>query len=265
MNVDVQMNEAETTVEAAERAAALRRWRSRGVEVLPGETAEETVRRHWPNARVENGRMRVDSADEVGIVEHEVDAKPDDSLEPDPFWEKMGERGEGALRLFEAGLKKKAYRYADCMTRAEKAPCSSFPKQHKFYKSYHCMNRFCKYDGPLHKARLRAAYQPGLVKFLRDSPVPSGYLLSRMNYSKRCHGELPLADEIQAFNEAVGRALGKAVRSDLLRWSSRDATRKVLVWENARNRRGKNGSPKDSLPVQIEVGEALKRRKVTFA
>ena len=198
------------------------------------------------------------------FVEHEIDVEPEEDLEPDPFWEKMGERGDGARQLFEAGLKKKSFRYADCMTRAEKMPCSSFPKQHKFYKHYHCMNRFCKYDGPLHGARLRAAYEPALVRFFRDIPVPPGYTLSRLNLTKRCHAEVPTAEEIQKFNEAVGRGLGKAVRGILTRWASQDATRKVLAWKQARNRPGQDGQPGDRLPVQVEVGEALKRRKVTY-
>jgi len=199
------------------------------------------------------------------FVEHEADAESEGVLEPDPFWEKMGERGEGASRLFEAGLKKPAYRYADCMTRAEKLLCSSSPKQHRFYKHYHCMNRFCQYCSPLHRARLHAAYQAPLVRFLRDAPIPPGYQLSRLNVTKRCHGEVPTAEEIQKFNEAVERTLGKAVREILTRWASRDATRKVLVWNQARNRPGKDGQPGDRLPVQVEVGESLKRRKVRHA
>jgi hypothetical protein len=199
------------------------------------------------------------------FVEHEVDAEPEKDLEPDPFWEKMGERGEGARSLFEVGLKKPAFRYADCMTRAEKLRCPSLPDKHKFYKHYHCMNRFCKYDGPLHRARLRAAYEPALVRFFRDAAIPRGYLLSRLNLSKRCHGEVPTAEGIRMFNEVVGRALGKAVREILTRWASQHATRKVVVWNHARNRPGKDGKPADQLPVQVEVGEALKRRKTTHA
>ena len=216
----------------------------------------------------EKGLASIDADADRGspsFVEHEVDAEPEKDLEPDPIWEKMDERGEGAHGLFEAGLKKKAFRYADCMTRAEKTLCSSMPKQHRFYKHYHCMNRFCEYDGPLHRARLRAAYEAPLVRFLRDAQIPPGYLLSRLNLTKRCHGEVPTAEEIQKFNEAVGRSLGKAVREILTRWASQDATRKVLAWKQARNRPGKDGQPADRLPLQVEVGEALKRRKVTHA
>ena len=208
--------------------------------------------------------LRWNGAEDAEVIEHEVDAEPEEDLEPDPFWEKMGERGEGARCLFEAGLKKKAYRYADCMTRAEKLRCSSVPEQHKFYKRYHCMNRFCEYDGPLHRYRLQAAYEPALVKFFRDAPIPPGYMLSRLNLTKRCHGEVPTAEEIQAFNKAVGRAVGKGVREILVRWASEDATRKVLVWKQARNRPGKGGQSPDRLPVQVEVGEALKGRKATY-
>jgi len=198
----------------------------------------------------------------VSGVEHEVDVVREADLLPDPFWAKMGEQGRGASLLFEAGLRRKAYRYADCGTRAEKMPCSSFPVEHKFYSHYHCMNRFCKYDGGLHVARLKTAYEPPLVKFLRDAPIPPGYTLARWNVTKRCHGEEPTPGEVQAFSEAVNRALGKAVRAVLVRWASSDDTRKVLVWRQARNRGGEDGASLDRLPVQMEVGEALSRRKM---
>lgn len=159
--------------------------------------------------------LRWRGAKDAGLVEHEVDAERVVDLEPDPYWANLGERGEGATLLFDAGLKKKAFRYADCETRAEKTACSSFPHEHRFFKRYHCMNRFCKYCGPVHRARLHAHYEPILRDFLRDVDVPSGFTLARINFTQRCSGEVPTTEQVRSFNEAVRRTVRRAVRKIL--------------------------------------------------
>ncbi len=159
--------------------------------------------------------LRWKGAKDAGIIEHEVDAESEAALEPDPYWPNLGERGEGARLLFDAGLKKKAFRYADCERRAEKTTCSTFPGEHRFFKRYHCMNRFCGYCGPVHRARLHAHYEPMLKAFLRDADTPSGFTLARFNFTMRCNGEVPSAEQVRNFNEAVRRTVRRAVRKVL--------------------------------------------------
>lgn len=148
-------------------------------------------------------------------VEHEVDAEREEDLGPDPYWAELGERGKGAQALFDAGLKKKAFRYADCETRAEKAECANFPEEHKFFKRYHCLNRFCAYCGKVHRARLHAHYEPLLVDFLRGHDTPSGCTLARVNFTMRCNGELPTREQVRAFNQAVRKTVRRAVHKIL--------------------------------------------------
>jgi hypothetical protein len=155
--------------------------------------------------------LRWKGAEDAKVVEHEVDTEAEPELEPDPYWAELGERGRGAQLLFAAGLKKKAYRYADCEARAEKAPCRDFPREHRFFKRYHCLNRFCKYCGRVHRARLHAHYEPSLVAYLRDWDRPSGYTLARLNFTMRCNGEVPTREQVRAFNEAVRRTVRRAV------------------------------------------------------
>ena len=214
MDIDIETTETGTS-KGASAVAAMRKWRLVGVEVLPGETAGEAISRRWPGALVKKGRIVVRSDEASEVVEHEVDTESETALEPDPYWSELGDRGEGARLLFAAGLKRKAFRYADCETRAEKAACSSLPDEHRFYKKYHCMNRFCKYCGSVHRARLHGHYEPLLVAALRDRDHPSGYTLARLNFTLRCDGELPTSDQVQAFNQAVRRTVRRSVRKIL--------------------------------------------------
>lgn len=149
------------------------------------------------------------------VFDHEIETEKEEDLEPDPYWEKLGERGEGAQALFDAGLKKKAFRYADCATRAEKVECSHSPGEHKFFKRYHCLNRFCKYCGRVHKARLKAHYEPLLAAFLRDHNTPSRYTLARVNFTIRCSGEVPTRKQVRALNQAVRKTVRRAFRKIL--------------------------------------------------
>jgi Arc/MetJ family transcription regulator len=146
------------------------------------------------------------------FVEHEIDAEREKHLEPDPYWAELGKRGEGAQALFDVGLKKKAYRYADCEVRAEKGECESFPGEHKFYKRYHCLNRFCEYCSRIHWGRLRRHYEPSLVIFLRHHDMPSGYTLALVTLSMRCNGEVPTRKQVRAFNQAIRKTVRRAVR-----------------------------------------------------
>ncbi len=201
MNSEPKAVETETLSElesrhAAARAGVFERWRRRGIEVLPGQTAEEAIRQHGPD----------------GCVEHEIDAEPEESLLPDPYWRELGERGEGAKALFDAGLKKKAFRYVDCEMRGEKTECSRYPAHHRFFKRYHCMNRFCSKCGKVHRARLYSHYSPVLAAFLNDCPSLPFHTLARVNFTMRCDGVVPTREQVRAFNQAVRKTIRKAVR-----------------------------------------------------
>ncbi len=156
--------------------------------------------------------LRLKGFADAEVVENRVNAQSDTALEPDLEWENQGERGRGAQLLFAAGLEKKAYRYAECCRTAERAPCSSYPERHRFFKRRHCGNRFCEYCGDSNRRRLHGHYVPLLVSFLRDKAHLSGFTLARMNWTLRSDGEVPTTEEIQKFNEAIRRTLKRAVR-----------------------------------------------------
>lgn len=178
----------------------IKQLRDGSYQIPSGHTAGESFPEHFKQSEV---------------VENEVDAEREKNLEPDPYWAELGERGKGAQALFDAGLQKKAFRYADCETRAEKAECSNFPGEHKFFKRYHCLNRFCAYCGKVHRARLQAHYERLLADFLRDHDTPSGYTLARVNFTMRCNGEVPTREQVRAFNQAVRKTVRRAVHKIL--------------------------------------------------
>ncbi len=73
------------------------------------------------------------------------------------------------------------------------------------------MNRFCRYCGPVHRARLHAHYQPLLVNFLRDAHPPLSHTLALINFTLRCSGEVPTPEQVRAFNQCVRRTVRRAV------------------------------------------------------
>jgi hypothetical protein len=185
-------------------------------EEFPGVDIEALEARfpsvNWETARAE---LEKELSQDEPLVEHEIDAEPEESLLPDPYWRKVGERGEGAQALYDAGLKKKAFRYADCEMRGEKTECSRYPAHHRFFKRYHCLNRFCSKCGKVHRARLFSHYSPLLAGFLSDCPSLPFHTLARVNFTMRCDGEVPTREQVRAFNQAVRKTVRNAVRAVL--------------------------------------------------
>lgn len=197
---------------AAQRSLVPERLR----EQFPGVDIEALEAQYphidWEGARSQEEKS-IAAADR--FIEHEVDAEPEESLLPDSYWRELGERGEGAQALYNAGLKKKAFRYADCEMRGEKTECSRYPAHHRFFKSYHCLNRFCSKCGRVHRARLYCRYSPVLSAFLSECSSLPFHTLARVNFTMRCDGQVPTREQVRAFNQAVRKTVMKAVRAVL--------------------------------------------------
>ena len=145
----------------------------------------------------------------------------------DPEWDYLGERGQTSKLLFEAGLKSKAHRYAQCYRTAIPYDCQDSSCRSKFFARYHCDCRFCKYCGPLLFNQLRDRYSVPISRFLKNRESHLGCTLARLNFTMKSDGHVPTQVEIKAFNRAIRRTLKKAV--------PRDGSRKVaygVLWSD---------------------------------
>lgn len=195
---------------------------------FPGVDIEE-MQAQFPHARWEEARAQLEKelreeepfveheidVEEGPAAEHEIDAESEGYLLPDRYWKKLGERGQGAHSLFDADLKKKAYRYADCARRGEKLECSTYPAVHRFFNPYHCLLRFCKDCGGIHSRRLFSRMVRALGVFFAGHDHPSSYQLMSFDFNKRCDGSAPTSDGVRDFNKCVRSTLKKASQNIL--------------------------------------------------